>query len=124
MTPNGELYFNPSLFKEDFSKERAQQQWWFMHEMVHVWQKHLGYWVMLRGAIRIGLSYEYELSPEKRLGDYNMEAQGNLLADYFVLKHLQAPTIMTEQRYAKDLALYEQVLDVFLKNPSDRTNLP
>lgn len=124
MTPNGELYFNPRKFKEDFSKDTVDQQWWFMHEMVHVWQRHLGYWVMLRGAIRLGLGYEYELKSGRKLGDYNMEAQGNLLADYFVLKHLQAPTFMAGKKHANDLALFEEVLDGFLKNPSDHANLP
>ena len=55
-----------------------------MHEMVHVWQCQLGYPVKLRGAIRLGLSYEYVLATDKRLSDYNMGAQGDVLADYFV----------------------------------------
>ncbi len=125
MTPNGELYFNPGKFKEDFSKEPADQQWWFMHEMVHVWQHQLGYWVMLRGAFRIGLSYEYELKSGKKLGDYNMEAQGNLLADYFVVKHLKGdPNVVAMKQYVNSLALYEDVLSDFLKNPADHANLP
>ncbi|UUZ53048.1 hypothetical protein LP419_29235 [Massilia sp. H-1] len=61
-----------------------------MHEMVHVWQYQLGYPVRLRGAVRVGLSYDYELAPDKHLSDFNMEAQGDLLADYFALKHMAA----------------------------------
>jgi hypothetical protein len=45
---------------------------------------------MARGAIRIGLEYEYELDPAKKLSDYNMEAQGDLLADYWALKFAAA----------------------------------
>jgi hypothetical protein len=125
MTPNGELYFNPMKFREDFSTEDASQQWWFMHEMVHVWQRHLGYWVMLRGAVRIGLSYAYELKPGRKLSDYNMEAQGNLLADFFALKHLGRPDVMAQyEAYGDALPLFEEILSAFQKNPSDRSHLP
>ncbi|UXH77164.1 hypothetical protein [Roseateles amylovorans] len=124
MTPNGEIYFNYAKFEEDFSLKDAATQWWFMHEMVHVWQHQLGYWVMLRGAIRIGLGYEYKLAPGRSLGDYNMEAQGNLLADYFVLKHLQDASVMAQPKYSKDLPLFEVVLSGFLQNPSDHAHLP
>lgn len=126
MTPNGEMYFNPAAqyFKEDFSKEDASAKWWFMHEMAHIWQHQLGYWVMLRGAFRLGLSYQYELKPGRKFCDYNMEAQGNILADYYVLKHLNLPGEMAEQRHANDLHLYEEVLREFLKNPADKASLP
>ena len=42
MTPNGELYFNPTRFKEDFSLADEGDKHWFIHEMVHVWQYQLG----------------------------------------------------------------------------------
>lgn len=126
MTPNGEIYFNPKRFKEDFSLSTPGDQHWLMHEMVHVWQYQLGYPVMLRGAIRIGLDYEYELKPDKTLSDYNMEAQGDLLADYWALKFLNKPQVMS-MRFYQDrlwLPLYEQVLSRFLANPADKANLP
>ena len=91
--------------------------------MVHVWQHQLGYPVRLRGAVRLGLPYHYELHEGALLSDYNMEAQGDLLADYFVLKFLQRPDAMRQRRYAGQLALYEQVLSHFLLDPSSRKNL-
>jgi hypothetical protein len=124
MTPNGEIYFNPKRFKEDFSLAAESDRHWFMHEMVHVWQYQLGYPVMLRGAIRIGLSYEYDLAADKTLGDYNMEAQGDLLADYFALKVLQLPEVMSQYKYRNALPLFETVLARFLANPADTDNLP
>lgn len=124
MTPNGEIWFNPKHFKEDFSHESHSDKHWFMHEMVHVWQHQLGYWVRLRGAIRIGLDYAYELKPGMTLGDYNMEAQGDLLADYFALKYLGAPRAMHQMQYADSLALFEEVLHAFIENPADTANLP
>ena len=95
-----------------------------MHEMVHVWQHQLGYPVRTRGAIRMGLSYRYLLEPGKTLADYNMEAQGDLLADYFVLKHLGSAAAMRQPHCAHSLPLFEQVLAGFLIQPGRRQNLP
>lgn len=124
MTPNGAIYFHQSCCLLDFSKGSAAARHWFMHEIVHVWQHQLGYPVRLRGALRIGLSYRYELSPHKTLADFNMEAQGDLLADYFALKFLNAPGALRQPHYAGSLALYEQVLSHFLAHPHSRKSLP
>jgi len=120
MTPNGHMYFSALCFRHDFSAESVSARHWFMHEMVHVWQHQLGYPVKLRGAIRLGLSYDYALAPDRRLGDYNMEAQGDLLADYFVLRYLTAGS----PERAADLADYETVLGDFLADPADPLHLP
>jgi len=128
MTPNGEMYFNTKHFKEDYSESAdLNGQQWFMHEMTHVWQHQLGYPVKWRGAVRIGLSYGYTLSAEKKLCDYNMEAQGNILADYFVLKHRNRQGAMYEEKYWYDsgaLDLLEVVLSDFLEDPGSKENLP
>jgi hypothetical protein len=123
MTPNGSIYFHHSCFLDDYSTASLTGQHWFMHEMVHVWQHQLGYPVRLRGAVRLGLPYHYDLHEGATLADYNMEAQGDLLADYFVLKFLQRPEAMRQRRYAGKLALYEQVLSQFLLDPTSRANL-
>jgi len=124
MTPNGHLYFHASCFLDDYAQASVATQHWFLHEMVHVWQHQLGYPVRLRGAIRLGLSYHYELREGASLADYNMEAQGELLADYFALKFLQLPRIVRQRRHAHQLGLYEHVLARFLADPKDRENLP
>jgi hypothetical protein len=123
MTPNGHLYFHASCFLDDYAKASVTNQHWFLHEMVHVWQHQLGYPVRLRGAVRIGLPYHYDLHEDATLADYNMEAQGDLLADYFVLKFLGQPEAMRQRRYQHDLALYERVLALFLADPASRDNL-
>lgn len=84
----------------------------------------MGYAVRLRGAVRVGLSYAYDLLPGKTLADFNMEAQGDLLVDYFVLKHLRLPRTMRNPRYADSLALFEGALADFLADPSSVGNLP
>jgi hypothetical protein len=53
-----------------------------------------------------------------------MEAQGDLLADYFALKFMQQPRVMRQRRYAHALPLYERVLAGFLADPANRANLP
>lgn len=124
MTPNGHMFFHRSCCLPDFSAGSEHARHWFMHEMVHVWQYQLGYPVRLRGAVRIGLSYRYTLAMDRTLSDYNMEAQGDLLADYFVLKHLGSAAAMREAAYANAPALFEQVLASFFADPSSCRNLP
>ena len=124
MTPNGEMYFHESRFLDDFSSTDRIRRRWFIHEMVHVWQYQLKYPVAMRGAFRIGLDYNYELSHTKRLADYNMEAQGDLLADYYALKYLKHPPTMQQEQYANDQALYEEVLSDFFTDRKSEKNLP
>lgn len=123
MTPNGSIYFHRSCFLPDYARGDPPAIHWFLHEMVHVWQHQLGYPVRLRGMFRIGLSYGYTLHEDATLADYNMEAQGDLLADYFVLKHLNQPAAMRQRRYREQLALYERVLALFLADPGNLENL-
>jgi hypothetical protein len=124
MTPNGSMYFHRSCFLPDYTRGDPAAVHWFLHEMVHVWQHQLGYPVRLRGAIRIGLAYTYALSADATLADFNMEAQGDLLADYFALKFLHMPSVMRQPQFAGELALYETVLALFLAQPGHRGNLP
>ena len=124
MTPNGSIYFHKSCCLLDFSTGTESARHWFLHEMSHVWQHQMGYAVRLRGAVRVGLPYAYDLAPGKTLADYNMEAQGDVLADYFVLKHLGSSASMRQPHYAGSLWLYEHVLAGFLDNPGSLVNLP
>lgn len=124
MAPNGHLYFHASCFLDDYACASATNRHWFMHEMTHVWQHQLGYAVRLRGGVRIGLDYDYDLAAGQTLASYNMEAQGDVLADYFALRHLGSAASMRQQRHAGSLALYEQVLAGFLADPASVANLP
>lgn len=126
VAPNGNIYFLPEDYLADFSAGTVYDKRWLIHELTHVWQYQLGYPVRLRGAVRIGLDYDYVLTKDKRLGDYNMEAQGDILADYFALLYLKAPGIVHHRVDGKTptLADYEHVLQDFIANPSDKKNLP
>ena len=125
ITPNGQMYFNPKWFREDFSTETPDMQWWFMHEMTHIWQYQLGYKVKLHGLMSWAASYKYTLETARSLADESMEAQGDLLADYFALKFLASPAFMAQGEYANDLDLFErEALSNFLSNPGSKDNLP
>ena len=125
MTPNGEMYFNPTRFQEDFSaSSEFGDRLWFMHEMVHVWQYQLGYPVKMRGALRIGLSYKYALNPGLNLSDYNMEAQGNVLSDYWAEVLVGDPPALWQGSSRGMKSDFQRVLATFISNPSDKRNQP
>jgi len=127
VSPNGEIYFLPDDYRSDYARSTDFFKHWFIHEMVHVWQYQLGYPVMWRGAVRIGLSYRYELDARRTLCDYNMEAQGDLIADYFAIKMLgNAGPVHNRQPDGKPypVADYERTLANFLADPCDKANLP
>jgi len=125
--PNGEIYLPAGLFKPDFSLEMDVHKRLLVHEMTHVWQYQLGYPVKRVRAPRPSMSYAYTLAAGRQLCDYNMEAQGNILADYFLVKFRNAQNEVYEARYARYpnvLRLYESVLAPFIANPAETSNLP
>jgi len=133
VTPNGEMYFPAPSFQLDFSAGSPDSARWFVHEMVHVWQYQLGYPVLERGMNRAVLRYDYDLdapSPDARCGercrlaDFDMEQQGEIVADYVAMTTLGQAT-SGERRYSTaDLARYRTVLADFLADPADPANLP
>jgi len=84
MSPNGELYFR-DWYCNDFSKNSFQYQHIFIHEMAHVWQYQRGIWVRMRGLASGFISYEYTFEENKKLLDYRLEQQAQIIADYFLL---------------------------------------
>lgn len=139
MTPNGSMYFNPKKFILDFSLEDDQGKIWFMHEMVHVWQYQLGYsvtwagfWIAVTGGYYNRRAYRFDRSDykdpkdsskdspdvDKTLPDFNMEQQGDIIAEYFGAKHLGVPELQI------NLAFYERVLKKFIRSPKNASLLP
>ncbi|NJM32131.1 MAG: hypothetical protein HC848_03750 [Limnobacter sp.] len=56
-----------------------------------------------------------------------MEAQGNIIADYFAINVLKESSKLYETKYEKTqhiIDLYEIVLSEFNKNPSEKSNPP
>lgn len=127
VTPNGEMYFPEGVYQADYSQQRAENQAWFIHEMVHVWQYQLGYPIKRVRAPRPGMSYEYTLAEAKKFCDYNMEAQGNIIADYYLVRFRDRQDLASEVKYRFSpnmLASYMGVLSDFLADPSNKANLP
>ncbi|CAI0893352.1 hypothetical protein [Serratia entomophila] len=124
VTPNGEIYFKPKNFREDYAMESAGFQHWFIHEMAHVWQYQMKMNVFLKGSMSWAATYEYSLPNDKTLADYGMEQQASILADYFLLvrfsreewrrnklmKGLDGPDLKTR---------YETILRIFIQNPKN-----
>ena len=128
MAPCGEIHFVRADYRDDFSTADAAHRRWFVHELAHVWQHQLGYPVKWRGALRLGLRYDYALAPGGRLCDHDMEAQAELIADWYALAHLGAPAALRRpcaaDAAAETLARYEEALAGFLADPRCRANLP
>jgi LysM repeat protein len=125
MTPNGEMYFSPKRFNEDFSA--GDDKTWFIHEMTHVWQYRLGYSVswtgikfFISGKYSDDSAYEYDQvrDIDKTLPDFNMEQQGDLIAHYFAARYLNDKT------YIKRITFLEHVLVGFLRDPKNAALLP
>lgn len=85
MTPNGEIYFRPPLYRTDYSKSTDDIQHLFIHEMSHIWQREKGMNVIARGLISWLVSYRYTLDG-RLLSEYPMEQQAQIIADYFTLQ--------------------------------------
>ncbi len=86
MAPNGNIYFHPKgeLYRDDFSKNTNWAlQGLFFHEMTHVWQHQKG--INVRRAA-LNRNYNYlPLDTSKRLEDYGLEQQGEIVAHYYLL---------------------------------------
>ena len=127
VTPNGEMYFPEAIYQYDFASPELSPRWaaLFMHEMVHVWQYQMGYGVKRHGLTvtsQGSSAYAYRLAPDSRLSDFNMEQQGDLMSDYYMI------CVRNDNANAlnpgKDPKLLRKVMEPFLANPRDKVHLP
>ncbi len=127
VAPNGEIYFPKDLYRDDFSRENLDLQKLFIHEMTHAWQYQLGYNIKLTRGPRPNMSYRYQLDEVRLLRDYNMEAQGDILADYFLATFRDSHSKRnraTDQAMLDIRANLKRTLAQFLSSPGDKRNLP
>jgi type VI secretion system secreted protein VgrG len=131
MTPNGEIFFHPSDFQEDFSDSSIspRERHLFIHEMTHVWQYQLDFPVMAQGLLSaFKYGYKYTLKPDSKLSDFSMEGQGNIIADYAMYIIDKMASWYSGMRYEKTtpytLQELQAVLVDFIANPSNKMNLP
>jgi len=103
MAPDGNIYFHPDDYLDDFSTGSAGTRAWFMHEMTHVWQKQQGMSVTLRGVF--DRNYRYlplvTAPPGRSFYSFGIEQQGDIVRDYYLLRQgyqvQGAPSILTYQ---------------------------
>jgi hypothetical protein len=86
MAPMGNIYFHPKAggWSKDFSAEPLARQGFFIHEMAHVWQSQSRgrfYLLLMRHPF---CRYSYELKPGKRLRDYGLEQQAEIVRHRFL----------------------------------------
>ena len=131
VTPNGEMYYPVSTgyYRDDFSATASDKdKALFMHEMTHVWQYQLGYSVKLMGLFvtsRGAPAYRYALTETSALYDYNMEQQGEIISDYYVICVLGNPSaVWSASNSSKSPELLAATLESFLRNPADKKHLP
>lgn len=129
MAPNGNLYMY-GCYSDDYAQLEIYGQALFIHEMTHVWQYQNKILAPIAEAVKLNLkhkfnyraAYDYELEAGKDLTDYNMEQQASIVQDHFALKHEAGSEFWSNclniEYGAQRMALYEQVLDKFLKDPS------
>lgn len=89
VTPNGKIYVPTPIYRDDYSTCEGSYRRLFIHEMVHVWQFQMGYNIKLN-ALRVTSqgpsAYVYDLAWNSRLADFNMEQQGDIMSDYYMIR--------------------------------------
>jgi hypothetical protein len=88
MTPDGNIYFHGDDYREDFSSHAVplRLRALFLHESTHLYQHYvLGYRLMISGPF--DRNYAYELEPGKKLRDYGIEQMGQIVEDFYTLRH-------------------------------------
>ncbi|URS63628.1 type VI secretion system tip protein VgrG [Pseudomonas sp. Y39-6] len=130
-TPNGNMYYPSSTgyYRNDFSAtDDDRDKALFIHEMTHVWQYQLGYPVKRMGLVvtsRGAPAYRYALTEQSVLSDYNMEQQGEIISDYYLICVVGNPHgVWNERNFTKSPALLASTLESFLKKPADKKHLP
>ncbi|EPT8922675.1 vgr related protein [Cronobacter dublinensis] len=122
VSPDGDIWFLPTEYCDNFASSPLRLQHLFMHEMMHVWQFQHGYQVKLRGLFSWAVSYFYTLEKNRPLKTYAMEQQACIVADYWVLKYhtirqwAQLKKCLNPFSFndvAGLLSLYETVIDRF-----------
>lgn len=86
VSPNGNIYFNPQDWVEDFTKASLSKQSWLIHELTHVWQLQQGLKVV-RGAL-VNRRYRYVLKEGKSFFKYGIEQQARMVQDYYIRRTL------------------------------------
>ncbi len=129
MTVSETVYMD-NRFSDDYTQESPERRALFIHELAHVWQFQNKVLIPLIAAAGLALrhkfnyrgkAYFYELQAGKDLVEYGIEEQAEIIEEYFAQKHLKDTSLIHRCTNtctdAERLALYEDVLKNFLKDP-------
>ena len=89
MAPCGNLHFPPRSphYRDDFAHADLTLQGLFIHEMTHVWQaQRHGKWYLPLHRHPF-CRYRYRLVPGRRLADYGIEQQAEIIRHAFLARH-------------------------------------
>lgn len=133
VTPNGNIYPSRAVYRDNYAIDSDSMKKLFIHEMAHVWQNHMGMNVLVQGAIVHTCAYLtgknaylYDIQKTKgtrtirvkgsngqtipivsniylNLSDYNLEAQAEIIADYWALGFKRNPILMMERNFEKNV---------------------
>ncbi|MDN0081540.1 hypothetical protein QU487_02040 [Crenobacter sp. SG2305] len=124
MAPFGQLYFPRDWYCRDFAVQPLPDSAvasglrlfnTFVHELVHAWQYQNGCPVCWRGglivitrALRLRREpYHYRLDPAATLGDYGLEQQASLIADYVTLAERPGDPRLWQVLVRDNVSLFE-----------------
>lgn len=127
IAPNGNIYPGREIYRDNYGVDSDSIKHLFIHEMGHIWQNHTGIWVKTRAVTAHTCAFFNDTDPYlynihqqfgtkvvkmtdvngrtisnvvtvvSKLSDYNIEAQAEILADYWALKIKRNPGLMRSQ---------------------------
>lgn len=130
MTPNGNIYIHGKMI-DDYGKATIapESKAFFIHEMVHVWQRQnevlnpviSAILNSIRHCFNYNEAYKYKLGAGKDLLDYRMEQQAQIIEDWarivFLDRSPREDYLQNEETGAALRKLYELILAKFIADP-------
>lgn len=88
MVPRGRtIVFSKWPAAHDFTHAKPDEQGWFIHELMHVWQAARGHVLALAKLRALGAkAYEYAPKEDVTLKDYNIESQAEIARHLFLAR--------------------------------------
>lgn len=82
VSPNGNIYFHPDDFCQDFSDKPLHIRAWLVHELTHVWQIQQGIKVVQKAVLN--RKYRYQFQQGKSFFSYGVEQQARMVEEYYI----------------------------------------
>lgn len=87
VSPNGNIYFHPDDWVEDFSTQSLSLRAWLVHELTHVWQVQQGIKVFRKALFN--RRYHYVLKAGRPFVSYGVEQQARMVEDFYKRRERQ-----------------------------------